>query len=134
MRRPSWSIVGARIWTFDRDSTLARLRAWARDLGRDPQVLAVVLFGSMARGDATAASDADVFVLLRSSTLDFDERVVRIKPLGLLPAGVDVFPYTTDEAEDSAREGWGVVRVALREGLVLYERQDALATLTGVER
>jgi hypothetical protein len=43
--------------------------------------------------------------------------------------GVDVFPYTVDEARKALREGWGVVRTALEEGLVLFERGTSLKDL-----
>lgn len=115
--------MSVRVWWIDREAVLARLRRWAAELGSDPQVLAVVLFGSLARGDHTAASDADVLVLLRESEEDFRHRIPRFLPLGL-GVGVDVFSYTRAEARRAATEGWGVVRVALREGQVLFERTE----------
>ncbi|MQA92522.1 MAG: nucleotidyltransferase domain-containing protein [Gemmatimonas sp.] len=118
-----------RIWSFDREAALGRLHDWAARIGQRDDVLAVVLFGSMARGDATAASDADVLVLLRGSDLDFMERAVRMKPIGLVPAGVELFPYTLAEAECALREQSGVVPVALTEGHVLFEQPGALAAL-----
>jgi hypothetical protein len=36
---------------------------------RDPDVLAVILFGSHARGEATAASDVDLCLVLASDTI-----------------------------------------------------------------
>ncbi len=115
--------MSVRVWRTDREAVLARLRQWATELGRDPQVLAVVLFGSLARGDHTAASDADVLILLRESEEDFRHRIPRFLPVGL-GVGADVFPYTLEEARRSLTEGWGVVRAALAEGQVLFERAD----------
>ena len=89
--------MSVRVWRTDREAVLARLRQWATELGRDPQVLAVVLFGSLARGDHTAASDADVLILLRESQEDFRDRIPRFLPVGL-GVGADVFPYTLEEA------------------------------------
>jgi uncharacterized protein len=121
--------VSVKIWTFDREATIARLREWAERLGRDSNVLAVVLFGSLARGDATAASDADVLVLLRDSDTEFSERTSRLKPLGLVRAGVEIFAYTIAEAERSLDEGWGVVPIALQKGRILFEHPGTLASL-----
>nr|WP_243149920.1 nucleotidyltransferase domain-containing protein [Thermaerobacter sp. PB12/4term] len=65
-RRPNsparwWTIVQVRVWRLDLDAVLTQLRSWATDLLQcNPAVQAVVLFGSLARGDATAHSDADV--------------------------------------------------------------------------
>ncbi len=107
---------------------MARLEDWAGRLGQDPNVLAVVLFGSLARGDATAASDADVLVLLRDSSASFSGRLVQYKPVGL-GVSVEVFPYTLEEARQALSERWGVVGVALEEGKMLSGRKDELGKL-----
>jgi len=120
--------VNTRVWTADRGAAVARLRRWAEDLAGDPAVVGVVLFGSLARGDSTARSDADVLVVLRSDERRFHERLPNASPdeAGI---GVDLFPYTLEEARQSFAEGWGVVRPALREGIVLFEREGALDIL-----
>ena len=49
----------------DRDLVLRRLQAWARgQLARRPEVRRVVLIGSLARGDWSARSDADVVIVV----------------------------------------------------------------------
>jgi predicted nucleotidyltransferase len=109
-----------RIFRVDGEGVRARLRQWAQALGEaDSNVLAVVLFGSFARGDYTAASDADVLILLRESNLRFDERIPLYRPRRI-GVSVDVFPYTLQEARQSVKEGWGVVPIALQEGETLY--------------
>lgn len=113
--------MSIRVWKRDFGAVLSRLQAWAEQLGEDPAVLAVVLFGSLARGEATAASDADVLIVLRDSEDEFGERMVRYKPVGL-GVSVEVFPYTLDEARRAVADGLGVVGVALREGRVLFPR------------
>jgi predicted nucleotidyltransferase len=120
--------VSVRVWKIDRNAILARLSRWARELGRDENVLAVVLFGSIARGDHTAASDADVLIVLRASQLRFDERIPAFMPSGI-GIGVDVFPYTLDETGMALEEGWGVARVALEEGTFLFKRERELEEL-----
>lgn len=123
------SIVNVRIWTLDAPALTRRIAGWAERLGEDDAtVVAVVLFGSLARGDATAASDADVLVLLSRSELAFDERASHLKPTGL-GAPVEIFAYTLAEAERSMREGWGITANALREGRVLFERDGGLEEL-----
>jgi predicted nucleotidyltransferase len=122
--------VSVRVWRLDRSAVLSRLGTWARSLGDDPAVVAVVLFGSWARGEATPASDADVLILLQDSPADFDDRMVRHKPRGL-GVSVEVFPYTLAEAQRALEESWGVVGIALKEGRVLFERGGALESLMG---
>jgi predicted nucleotidyltransferase len=119
----SLSSVSTRVWKVDREAVLTRISDWAEQLGRDPGVLAVVLFGSYARGDATAASDADV--ILEDCPVSFEDRISIYKPLGL-GVSVEVFPYTLAEAQRSVSEGWGVVPPALREGKLLYSDGDFL--------
>ncbi|PZA05979.1 hypothetical protein EWH23_16320 [Meiothermus sp. PNK-Is4] len=53
-----------RIFRFDPQARLEELERAAQALGKRPEVLAVVLFGSLAQGRATAMSDADLLVLL----------------------------------------------------------------------
>jgi predicted nucleotidyltransferase len=55
------------IFRPNRDRTLKKLNSWAQKLADDPRVVAVILFGSFARGGCTAASDADLLVLLQDS-------------------------------------------------------------------
>ena len=55
-----------RVFRLDRDGVVARLRERARALvERNPDVVEVRLFGSLARGDAHPGSDADLFIVLR---------------------------------------------------------------------
>ena len=51
-----------RVFRFDPKARLKEVAEAARALGERPEVLAVVLFGSLARGEATAFSDADLLV------------------------------------------------------------------------
>jgi len=112
-----------RIFPFDREARMEALKRAAQALGERPEVLAVVLFGSLARGEATAMSDADLFLLLSQSPFPFPERLVRYRPEGV--RGVEVFPYTWEEALRGAIEGHGPVLAALREGRPLWEREGA---------
>jgi hypothetical protein len=107
------------VFRLDEKARLEELKMAARALGQNPEVLAVVLFGSLARGEATAMSDADLLVLLEETTFPFPERLVRYRPQGV--RRVEVFPYTLEEA----RRGLGVSSVALRDGLLLWAREGA---------
>lgn len=98
------------------------LRAYARQLAEDPLVLAVVLFGSLARGEATAMSDADVLILLGDSSQPFHERTPDFLRSGV-GISLDVFPSTLSEATQALREGWGIVAIALREGVWLVDKE-----------
>lgn len=91
-------------------------------IARDFRPLRIILFGSHARGNATADSDIDLLVVLAEAP---DKRQIAIeirRALRDLPISKDIIVTTPDEI---ARRGdliGPVMRPALREGKVLYER------------
>jgi predicted nucleotidyltransferase len=90
--------AGARF--LDRDEVLRSLRRISEQLLRDqPEAQGVALFGSLARGDYSLRSDADILVCLRSAP---EEKVAnRIPPLLApfleAPVPVDILPLTARE-------------------------------------
>jgi predicted nucleotidyltransferase len=91
-------------------------------IARDFHPLRIILFGSHARGDATADSDVDLLVVLAEAP-DKRQAAIEIRRvLRDLPVSKDIIVTTPDEI---ARRGdliGPVLRPALREGKVLYER------------
>ena len=72
----------------------------------------VILFGSLARGDWSARSDADVVVVVDERKSD------DYAPRTSVGTGVDVFVYTREETE-----AWSPrFRDEIELGLVLYQR------------
>ncbi len=106
---------------LDRARVDQALRRYAESLAADPRVLAVVLFGSLAREDATAMSDADVVIILSDWPDPFHVRIPAFLRSGV-GISMDVFPYTLDEAVRAVREGQGVLPVAVREGRWLLDK------------
>ncbi|HEU67983.1 MAG TPA: nucleotidyltransferase domain-containing protein [Candidatus Acetothermia bacterium] len=122
---PSESWRSVRVTWLDRPGTIARLREAVAALARDhPEVERVVLFGSLARGEAVPGSDADLLVVLSDSPLPFLERIPAYTPRGC-GIGVDVFPYTQAELGRMMEEENPFVREALGTGIVLYARAAA---------
>ncbi len=83
-----------------------------------PEIEEILLFGSLARGDAVPGSDADLLVILSSASQPFMERITQYMPTGL-SVGVDVFPYTREEIDRMVAEGNCFIRQAIREGITL---------------
>ncbi|MBN1307701.1 MAG: nucleotidyltransferase domain-containing protein [Chitinispirillaceae bacterium] len=101
---------------LDKEPVVARLRDIAESLrSRDPNILQIVLFGSLADDTYTPSSDADIIILLKSSSKRPLDRIGEY--LGRFidaPVPVDVFPYTEEEA---ARVEFA--RRAIEHGVVL---------------
>jgi len=82
----------------------------------------VILFGSQARGETDAHSDVDLLVVL-SDVVDKRQVTIRIRQvLADLPMAKDVFVATPEDIRLRGDLVGSVLRPALREGKVLYER------------
>ena len=91
-------------------------------IARDFHPLRIILFGSHARGDATADSDVDLLVVLPEAPNKRQAAIEIRRALRDLPVSKDIVVTTPDEI---ARRGdliGPVLQPALREGKVLYER------------
>jgi predicted nucleotidyltransferase len=70
-----------------------------------PEVRAVRLFGSLARGDQQEASDADVLILLKGNPpFDHLEQTRRFLAFFDLPIGVDILVYSEGQAAARLQE------------------------------
>lgn len=98
---------------------MRRLRQYATaELGARPEVREAILIGSLARGDWSASSDADVVVLVDRATGAPAARGVEYLPSRPLGIGVDVLVYTPEEAA-----AWRPrYRDEVARGIVLFRR------------
>jgi predicted nucleotidyltransferase len=84
----------------------------------------VILFGSYARGEAGPDSDLDLFVEL-DPPLPARGRSSVIKELfDPYPGPMDIVVYSPDEVAYWKQAPASLVASVLREGKVLYERED----------
>ena len=82
----------------------------------------IVLFGSHARGTATEWSDVDLLVVF-PEVIDKRDTAVEIRrALGDLPVCKDIVIATPEEVTRRGQLAGTVLRSALREGRVVYER------------
>ncbi len=84
----------------------------------------VVLFGSLARGESNYDSDIDLLVVFDHVELENKrELTVEIRrALAEIPVPVDVIVTDVDEIDRQGHIVGTVLRPALREGKVVYER------------
>lgn len=81
----------------------------------------IILFGSMARGDADEGSDLDLLII-EPELVDRYAEVIRLRDaIGPIGAGVDVLVYSEEEAERRGQVPGTVLCWALKEGTVVYD-------------
>jgi predicted nucleotidyltransferase len=112
------------VFRLDRAGILARLAEAARRLVRErPEVSEVLLFGSLARGDARPGSDADLLIVVSDSASAFLDRAAQyLGAFSNVGVGCDVIVYTEAEARRLRGEGSALLRATETEGLLLARR------------
>ncbi|OPX17486.1 hypothetical protein BXT86_06270 [candidate division WOR-3 bacterium 4484_100] len=101
---------------LNRKKVIAEIKHIAQRLKRrNKDIKKIVLFGSIATGDFTLYSDADILIVLTKSNKRFIDRIPSFL-IAFLDAdiGVDVFPYTEEEVLNIP-----LAKDALSKGLVL---------------
>jgi predicted nucleotidyltransferase len=85
----------------------------------------IILFGSFARGQAGPDSDVDLLVVMPVHGSRREKRVAIRAALRGMGLAKDVFIATPEEVERYGHLVGTIIRPALREGKVLYERTSA---------
>lgn len=90
-----------KVISLNRAEVLAELHRIAAHLQAEhPEVTDVRLFGSLARGDQTGISDADILIVLRDTDeTDPHRRILAFMPYFALKRGVDLLVFTRAEIE-----------------------------------
>ena len=101
------------------DEVIRELRSYAKSIARTHKnVRAIVLVGSLAKGNYTGASDADVLVIAENLPPQFLERYAIFADARM---SIDVEPhvYSTEEFLKMAREGNHFAVDAMKIGIPL---------------
>jgi len=80
----------------------------------------IILFGSVARGEADADSDMDVLVI-KDTTDPFVHRLEAMAKLCPLGVHANILVYTPDELRQMIDDGNPFILQALQEGRTVYE-------------
>jgi len=114
------SLGSARALSIDRHKLFVRLKEIAASIKRrHAEVVAVYLFGSHARQDATGKSDLDILIVLSNSPEHILQRILRFRRFFDLEIPVDILVYTEDEIEQALAEQNSFIRRALEEAISL---------------
>jgi len=82
----------------------------------------VILFGSHARGDAQPDSDVDLLVVLPQVENKRESAIAIRSELSDIPVAKDIIVTSPDEITRRGHLVSSILRPALREGKVLYDR------------
>jgi predicted nucleotidyltransferase len=82
----------------------------------------IILFGSRARGQAGPDSDADLLVVMSVDGSKRQQAVQIDLALEGIPIPIDLIVVTPEEVEKYRDVTGTIIREAVREGQVLYER------------
>ena len=98
-----------------------RVKTVVEKLKENLNLIAVILFGSRARGDYTKWSDYDILIIT-----DFEERYPErinevLKILQDIKIPIEPHPYTLEEGIEMLKKGNPTIYDALDEGKVLYK-------------
>ena len=101
---------------LDKEKVIAKLSKLAKKAkGKNRNILHVILFGSLVNNTYTAASDADILVILKRDSSRFMDRIPDLLYLFAdAPLPVDVFPYTEQESRSIP-----FARKAMERGIIL---------------
>jgi predicted nucleotidyltransferase len=118
-----------KVFRLDRDAVLKRLREYASSKANE-NMLAIVLIGSLARGDHTAFSDADIVVIVREDLRRIIDRSANYIETKL---GIDVEPrvYTLEEIMKMCRERRRIIEEIVRHGILLAGDPGVVEMLKG---
>ncbi len=97
-----------------------QLKKAAENLKQDLNVVKVLLFGSLVRGNYGPSSDADICILLKEDSRKILDRIPDFLDYFLeVDIGVDVFPYTLEEFARMEKSGNFFIREIIKTGMEL---------------
>jgi len=84
----------------------------------------IILFGSYARGEARSTSDLDLLVIADSALPRHRRSAPLYGALSKILLPMDIVVFTPEEVQEWSRVRQAFVTTAVREGRVLYEKQN----------
>lgn len=84
----------------------------------------IILFGSYARGEVTRDSDIDLLVIMPFEGSNRLKMAEIYGAIGVVGIPKDILVYTPEQVAKYGRVAGTVIKAAIKEGKVLYERKS----------
>lgn len=125
LRTKSYGSVA--VTSVDRPALLGALRERVRLLvEKQPEIVEVLLYGSVVRGDQTPESDIDLLIVVEASELPFLERAdPYLRMFADFPLDVRPVIYTRQELRRGLTEGNPFLTTVLPEALQIHSTSGA---------
>ena len=119
MKQPKEYLPSVRIRFLDRGKILRELKELSLTLKKERKdVISIILFGSLAKGNYTGGSDADIIIIVKHSQKDLVERIFEFRKYFLnCSIPVDILVYTEEEIKKMQHEGF--IDSVMKEGVNL---------------
>jgi len=113
-----------RFFKLNYEAVINELKDYAKK-ALEKGALSVILIGSLARGDYTAFSDADIIIIVEKSGERPMDRIARFIETKTL-IDVDVRVYTLEEIENMMKCGSRIICEVAEHGIILGEKQEII--------
>jgi predicted nucleotidyltransferase len=113
------SFAGLKIFKLNYELVFKKLREYAERIVKENRALVVFLIGSLARGDYTAFSDADIVIIVHDNyPKKLPERIVDFMD-STLPLDIEPRVYTVSEFRKLVDSNARIVREIIEYGVLL---------------
>ncbi len=117
MQRRSLNSAKIRLFKLDYEYIMRMLKEYA-EKARARGAKAIILIGSLARGNYTAFSDADVVIIVENISDDYMERIEKFMDPSF-PIDLEPRVYTASEILYMAREKRRIIREIVEDGILI---------------
>lgn len=127
MQKRLWNTAEVKFFKLNYEEVMKKLKEYS-EKALAKGVKAVILIGSLAKGDYTAFSDADILIIFDETPKNPIDRIKEfIDPS--LPIEVEPRVYTTNEVLKMAKEKRRIIKEAIRYGKLLAGDREIINTI-----
>ena len=84
----------------------------------------IIVFGSVANGTYTEASDLDLLVVMQTDLRPHQRAVAVRESVSDIDLAMDILVMTPEELEENSDDPWDITSEIVRTGCVVYDSHD----------